>query len=326
MTKDCAAAFRGAVKALGEEAQKLIGAVSEQEMALSAELRLRVGAPAVLSLPDGLKTVGTSPVTRRQMDNMVLSLCGHSVYSHQQEMASGFISLPGGHRAGVCGTAVVSSGEVCAVRDISSICLRIAREYHGCASELADRLYAGGLCSAVIAGQPASGKTTLLRDAACILADRGLRVAVIDERGELSIEGSVVSCLCDVLSGYPKGAGIMTALRGLSPDVIVCDELGGESDIHAVEAGINSGVHFLCSVHAGCALELAKRPQTAALLATGGFRRFALLAGRHQPGRVTEIIEAEEVYAFACGCNDNSLCMARRTERGRQACAQMQTA
>ena len=310
MTKEYADAFRCAVSALGEEARRLLGPVSEQEMALAGELRLRVGAPAVLSLPDGVKTLGTSPVTRSQMDSMVLSLCGHSIYSHQHEIAAGFISLPGGHRAGVCGRAVVSDGKVTAVRDIGSICLRIARDYRGCAGELADRLFSGGLCSAVIAGAPSSGKTTLLRDMACILADgicgRRMQVALVDERGEFSAGSGRIFSRCDILTGYPKSEGIIDALRSLSPDVIICDELGGESDISAVESGINAGVHILCSMHAGTADELAKRPQTAALIKTGGFRRFVLLSGRDKPGSIARILDSEEVYEMACGADDNA--------------------
>lgn len=304
------AAFLSAVKSLGEEAQFLLGPVSEQEMALAGEIRLRVGAPVVLSLPDGIRTVGTSPVTRRQMDSIVLSLCGHSIYSHQQELAAGFISLSGGHRAGVCGRAVVSDGNVTAVRDITSICLRIAREHIGCARELTDRLFSNGLCSAVIAGAPGSGKTTMLRDAARILAvgiaGKPAQIAIIDERGEFSAGDGRIASMCDVLYGYPKADGILAALRSLSPDVIICDELGGENDIRAVSAGINAGVHILCSVHAGSAAELAKRPQTAALLATGGFRSFAMLGSRERPGSIECILDSEDVYEMACGCTDNA--------------------
>ncbi|MBE6759965.1 MAG: stage III sporulation protein AA [Ruminococcaceae bacterium] len=301
MTSGYLSAFLGAAAALGEEAHNVLGAVSEQDMALAAEIRLRVGARAVLSLPDGLRTVGTDPVTRRQMDSMILALCGNSVYTHQHEMASGFISLPGGHRAGVCGRAVVKDGIVTAVRDVSTICLRIAREHRGCADALVDGLFSHGLCSAIIAGAPSSGKTTLLRDAACALAEGRTgsrqRIAVVDERGELAVgDGSRISSLCDVLSGYPKAEGIMTALRCLSPDVIVCDEVGGEGDVRAIQSGINSGVHFLCSVHAGSVAEVGRRQQIAALLGTGAFRRIALLTGRTAPGRISRIIDSEEVY------------------------------
>ena len=330
MANGNADAFRDAVKALGKEAQMLLGPVGEQEMALAGELRLRVGSPAVLSLPAGIITIGTSPITRRQMDDMVLSLCGHSIYSHQQEMAAGFISLPGGHRAGLCGRAVVCDGVVSAIRDVSSICLRIAREYKGCARELTDRLFSDGLCSAVIAGAPGSGKTTLLRDTAGILAGggtgRSLQAAIIDERGEFSLGDGRIASMCDVLSGYPKAVGIMTALRSLSPDVIICDELGGEEDIRAVRAGINAGVHILCSIHAGSVSELAKRPQTAALLKTGGFHRFALLGGRERPGKVDFVLGWEEIYEMACGGADNILLDTDGTMLCRQAATTQATA
>ncbi len=299
--------FVQAVNALGRAARPLLGTVGEQEMALAGEIRLRVGAPAALSLPAGLKTIGTSPVTRQQMDEMVLSLCGQSVYTHQHELAAGYIHISGGHRAGVCGTAVIEQGRVTSIRDITSICLRIAREQPGCADEIIKRLFSRGLCSAVIAGAPCSGKTTLLRELACQLAsgaiERPMRVAVVDERGEIALssftgEPGRLNRLCDVLCGYPKAEGILQAVRGLSPDVIICDELGTEEETIAVRAGINAGVHIICSVHAGSAEELARKPQISALMDTGAFSRFALLKGRNRPGEVSGIISGEELYAL----------------------------
>jgi stage III sporulation protein AA len=75
----------------------------------------------------------------------------------------------------------------------------------------------------------------------------------------------------DVLSGYPKGQGILLALRSLSPEVIVCDELGGEEDAAAIEAGLHAGVSFAATVHAGCAEEALARPIVRRLLACNAF-------------------------------------------------------
>ena len=73
-------------------------------------------------------------------------------------------------------------------------------------------------------GNPNCGKTTLLRDLAAQLAARRYRVAVVDERGELSWEDTLKGC--DVLRGYPKAVGIRQAVRCLAPDYILLDELG----------------------------------------------------------------------------------------------------
>lgn len=294
--------FRQAVSALGETGRPLLGAAGEQEMALAGEIRLRVGSPPALSFPAGVKYLDLPAVTREQMNAAVLSLCGGSLYSHQHELAAGFIATSCGHRAGVCGTAVMTDGKITAVRDITTVCLRVAREHDGCSCALEKQLFDIGVCSAMIAGSPCTGKTTLLRDLACRLAGRGLRVVIADERGELAMEpGSRVDRLCDVLRGYPKAEGILQAVRALSPDVVVFDELGTRAEAEAVTAGINAGVRVICSIHAGSFAELAAKPQIVPLLRLGVFDRFALLRGREQPGQVRTVISGEELNALAGG-------------------------
>ncbi len=314
MNEHLVCGFRQAVSALGPAAQHLFNQVGEQEMALAGEIRLRAGAPVVISLPAGPQCVGTSPVTQSMIDEMVLSLCRYSIYSHQNEMSTGYISVNGGHRAGVCGTAVVRGGKVTAVREVKSICLRIARHFDRCSGEMGRELFRNGLCSAVVAGAPCSGKTTLLRDMAAALAGgvygRKYNVAVVDERGELSLwmnEAHNPLKHCDVLRGYPKAEGIMQAIRSLSPDVIICDEIGSTEDMAAIQSGAESGVRLICSIHAGSTGELAGRVSGMGLLKNDVFSKFALLEGRHRPGSVRKRIDAEELYEMAGMLHDCSL-------------------
>ncbi len=294
--------FRQAVSALGPDAWGLLDRVGEQEMALAGEIRLRVDSPAVISLPAGQKRAGTSLISRAQLDNMLLNLCGHSIYSHQQEMVEGYIAVEGGHRAGICGRAVLKDGKVTAVREVTGICLRVARHFSGCSGVLTDKLFRERLCSVIIAGTPASGKTTLLRDTAAGLARRGLNVSVVDERGELSLGGSGnILCGCDVLPAFPKAEGIYRAVRCLAPDVIICDEIGGTEDALAVQAGAAAGVCMICSVHAGTLADLAAKPFMHQLISCGATERIVLLEGRKNPGAIKEIIKAEELYELSGG-------------------------
>lgn len=61
--------------------------------------------------------------------------------------------------------------------------------------------------------------------------------------------------LVDVLDGTPKKEGILQALRCLSPDVIVFDELGDEAEAEAVLQGMGAGVPVVLSLHARSAEE-----------------------------------------------------------------------
>lgn len=286
------------------------------------EIRLRTGRPVCVCCPGGVyflkKSGGVSclpepdclTASKTDLEESFRILCGYSVYSHENEIKNGYVTIRGGHRVGICGTAVVQNGSVAGVRDVSSLGVRVAREVPGAADRLLGLLgndVSGGL---LIAGPPASGKTTVLRDVARQLSDglRGmpLKVAVVDERGEIAgvfrgePQNDVGRC-CDVLDGYPKAEGILTAVRSLSPQVVICDELGTQAETEAVGQSLNAGVAVVASIHAGSVGELIRRKQAAALLETGAFRRVAMLGGHDTPGKIRGIYKAGDLLAEGDG-------------------------
>jgi stage III sporulation protein AA len=315
------ASFDNAAGYLGQLGN-LMKKLSAPLRASAQEIRLRCGRPVALSVgrdnvfltadgipvyPEALSSLPGDLVRtdRREMEEIFLRMCGSSVHTHQHQISEGYITVPGGHRAGICGTAVTENGRVVNIRDISSINLRVARQIFGASDEVLAAIADGrSICGALIAGPPGCGKTTVLRDIARRLSSCGrfsLRTALIDERGELAATDmgaarSDVGAMCDVLDGYPKGSGMMQALRSLSPDVIICDEIGGSEDAKAVEYSLNCGACVIASAHAGSAAELANRPQLAGLLRSGAFQKIILLCGREKPGKIKEIYGADEIY------------------------------
>lgn len=289
----------------------MLACVPDDLRTKATEIRMRAGAALSLTLPGGPHYITASQrvtplwrndclrLTAEQLAQILRSLCEFSVHSYTQDIARGYITLPGGHRAGLCGTAVLEHGQVSAVREISSVNLRIAREVPGAAAELCSKIYAQKhLPSTLIAGPPGSGKTTLLRDLSRRLSDNhGLRVAVIDERGELAGVRNGMPCChvgmnSDVLSGYPKGQGIMLALRSLAPQVIVCDELGGEEDVAALQAGMHAGVNFAATVHAGSIEEALARPVVQQLL--HAFDWIIQCTMRHAQFAISDYVQLKE--------------------------------
>ena len=245
-----------------------------------------------------------------QLRELFLQACGHSVFRHEEELRQGFIWMGENCRVGVCGSAVTEKGAVQTIREITSLVYRIPRDLPGCG----DRLFLenvgweGGI---LVAGPPSSGKTTFLRDVARSLS-RGRfgpsrRVAVVDERGELG--GFDLGPNADLLQGYPKGAGMEMALRSLSPEVIVCDELG-QHDLEAVQRVVASGVALVASVH-GQAETLYSRPLCRALLETGAFQTAVCLVGRQAPGEISAIIPTAGKYKGGGEC-----CEADRSRAG----------
>ena len=236
---------------------------------------------------------GAPCVSREVLREMFLQLCGHSVFRHEEEIRQGFVCPGGNCRVGLCGTAVVEGGRVQSVGEITSLVFRISREIPGCA----DRLFREGIPwerGLLVAGPPSSGKTTFLRDVARALATGRFgpvrRVAVLDERGELG-SGDLGPC-ADVLRGYPKGEALDVAVRMLSPEFVLCDELSPK-DLPAVGEALASGAAFIASVHAGPE-ELFTRPLCRALLGTGAFATAVCLRGREEPGAVERILRLDQ--------------------------------
>lgn len=265
------------------------------------EIRLRRGQPIVIMTGRQAHFLCENHwLTGRDIREVFEKICDHSVYSYQNELANGFVTLPGGHRAGICGTAATDSNGNRTLRYVSSINIRIANEYIGCASSLSEAIFSRLPAGSLIVGAPGSGKTTLLRDIALSLSSSAYRqkVTVVDERGEIAAmhrgePQHTLGPFCDVLNGYPKGEGILIALRTLSPDVIVCDEIGGEGDAEAVCEGLNAGVAIISSIHACDVDELYRRKSFQTLRRTGAFGSLILLKP-HEIGVVDRIIEVNE--------------------------------
>lgn len=182
------------------------------------------------------------------------AICRYSIHSYQKDICEGFITLDGGHRVGICGTAVIKDGVIINIKNISGLNFRAAHQVKGCAEEICNMAYSSGIKNVIIAGGPASGKTTVLRDMCRILGQR-YKVSLIDERGEIAacsggIPQNDIGIGTDVLNGYPKAKGIETAVRVMSPDIIICDEAGGREDITAFDYAAVSGVNLAVSVHA----------------------------------------------------------------------------
>lgn len=227
-------------------------------------------------------------------------LCNFSIYSYQNQIKEGFITLKGGHRVGISGTAVINNNEIINISDISSINFRISREVLGCSDRIFDKfgLNIGGT---LIIGPPSSGKTTILRDMARRLstsfeADKLIKVSIIDERREIAASYQGVPQrdigFSDVLSGFPKAEGIIRAIRTLSPKIIICDEIGGIEDAEAIKKSLNSGVGIIASIHAKSTDEMANSFRIKNILSSGAIKRAVLLDSN--PGKIKGMFEVSK--------------------------------
>lgn len=276
------------------------------------EVRLVAGSPIWLLLAGGegfvdatgrlVASPGQAPaVTAAEVAGCLERMTASSWYAVQEQARQGFLTLPGGHRVGLAGEVQVEGGRVERFRKVRGLVIRRARPVSGGAIPLLPWLVEPGrpgprLASTLLIGAPASGKTTLLRDLAR-LASTGVtgtlvpqRVAVVDERGELAAGGAFdLGPRTAVLEHCPKDAGIALALRALSPEVLVTDELGGPGDAAAVAEATHAGVTVVATAHAGSPADLEARRQLRALEATGAFRRLVQLARHPRPGTAVAV-------------------------------------
>lgn len=280
------------------------------------EICLRAGRPLVLAafretwFPGKREGFFRHPpaepyiVSQEELQESLGVLTDYSIQTYQQEINAGFITLRGGHRAGIAGTCVCQEGRIRTVHQTSSLSLRIARQVPGAAEDLVHALYPERVCSTLIAGAPASGKTTLLRDLARCLSD-GVpgyytKLSLIDERGELAavwqgLPQNDVGMLTDVYDGCPKGVGMRMAIRSMSPGAILLDEISGEEDASSIRQSLNAGAAVIASAHAASLDELCRNRHVCDLISGGAFRWIVLLKGAETPCQVARIVRPEEV-------------------------------
>ena len=250
------------------------------------ELRLRRGEELMLTLPEGEMALPGARITGEDLETVLDLATGCSRYTAGQSLHQGYLTAEGGFRIGVCGTAVLEGKQVSCYRDLSSLSIRIPREQIGLADQVLPALLAGGqMESTLVISPPGGGKTTLLRDLVRALSDeRGLRVSLVDERGELAAihRGAPqlrVGRHTDVLDACPKALAIPALLRAMNPQVIAVDEVAVAEDVAALELAAGAGVVLLATVHGTGVEDLARKPLLAGMLGLGIFQK-AVRIGR----------------------------------------------
>ena len=215
-------------------------------------------------------------VTRTELEDMLSRLTEGSRYAYEEQMARGFLTLRDGCRAGIAGEMLPhpTLPNVFLFGNVTSINLRISRTVPDFAHALVTRLKKEPT-GVLVVSPPAGGKTTFLRSAAHLLASgiRPFRVGIADERHELAVSDG----LCDRICGCPKAVAVELLTRTMSPEFLICDEIGvGEET--ALLAAQNTGVHLIASAHGGSVEQALRRPCVRTLYEAGVFGLFVLLS------------------------------------------------
>ncbi len=221
------------------------------------ELRLRIHSQPELVTARGSAYLSEN-VRKEDIDHCINMASKYSPWA-AESIGKGYITAPGGHRIGLCGSAVIAQGQLKGLRSITSLCMRIARDFPG----IAQHIPLSG--SVLIIGKPGSGKTTLLRDLIRRISDSGRgSVAVMDEREEIFPFSHQTPCFSigkrtDVMTGCSKAQGIDMLLRTMGPESIALDEITAEEDCQALMQAGWCGVRLIATAHAGSMEELCSR-------------------------------------------------------------------
>ena len=269
------------------------------------EIRLRSNRPLMLKLGQTEKIIDTLVETKDILETLQHA-CDNSIYSYQRQICEGYITVKGGHRIGITGSAVVQEGQITNMNYISNLNFRIARQVIGCSTKLLQYvidIQNNTIFNTLIISPPGAGKTTILRDLIRKISDgmeqikfSGKTVGIVDERGEIAasykgVAQNDVGVRTDVLDNISKSIGMKMMIRSMAPQIIVADEIGNKEDVEAIDYAICCGIKGIFTAHGGSIEDVKLNPALEEMIEKHVFERLIFL-DRKNKGNI------EKVYAL----------------------------
>ncbi|MEG1004135.1 stage III sporulation protein AA [Clostridium sp.] len=276
------------------------------------EIRMKINKPIII-YTNNREIILHYDLTKEDLKYILQRISNYSIYAYEEEIKQGFITLKGGHRVGLAGECVMDNNKVKTIKNIASINIRICREIIGCSQKVLKYIVSDNkIKNTLIISPPKCGKTTILRDVARVLSsgDRefrltGKKVVVIDERSEigasyLGVPQMDVGIRTDVLDNCLKTEGMLMAIRSLSPEVLICDEIGTYEDIKTLNTAFNSGVNIVVTVHGSNFEDIKNRKAFNELFNSGIIERVVVLSSRFGVGTIDNIYSVNRKGECVC--------------------------
>lgn len=283
--------------------QALSKIIVEHNLNKIEEIRVRAGKPVILKL-GVVEIILKYIITNNEIIGIVQNICNNSIYAYQNQICSGFITLPGGNRVGIGGNVVIKDGAVSNISYIYSLNFRISHQIKGASDNVIGYILDtknNTVVNSLIVSPPGAGKTTVIRDLARKISNgiseinfKGIDVAIIDERGEIAAlsKGTPyndVGVRTDVLDNVPKSIGIQMAIRSLAPKVIIADEIGNKDDVKIINYAVCSGVNCIFTAHGRNMEDLLKNEEIKRLIDLQLFKRIIFLEEKEK-GKVKCVV------------------------------------
>ena len=291
------------LKCLPTQLAKLI---LEHNIQKLEEIRIRANKPVILKLRQ-VEIVLNYTITTNEIIGILQNICNNSIYTYQNQICNGFITLPGGNRVGIAGNVVIKDGQVSNISYIYSLNFRISHQINGASDNILKYVLDtenNTIFNTLIVSPPGAGKTTIIRDLAKRISNgineinfRGLEVSIIDERGEIAamtkgITFNNVGIRTDVLDNVPKSIGIRMAVRSMAPKVIIADEIGNKDDVNIINYAICSGVKCIFTAHGSDMEDLLKNNEINKIINLQLFSKIIFLDEK-QKGKIKNVVNIQ---------------------------------